>query len=98
MILNGLGFVSAPLYWYGAFFSGKATRHLLGEAVEPEHLNDDYLGPAINRIKPLSLSASKPSLNSGKSMGYWFQIVRCIAKTISANWGTCAGLPEFPSL
>ena len=31
MILNGLGFVSAPLYLYEGFFEGKATEHLLGE-------------------------------------------------------------------
>ena len=30
MILNGLGFVSAPLYLFGQFFEGKATEHLLG--------------------------------------------------------------------
>ena len=28
MILNGLGFVSAPLYLFGEFFIGKATEHL----------------------------------------------------------------------
>lgn len=50
MILNGLGFVSAPLYLYGEFFSGKATGHLLGEGVEPEHLNDDYLGRLLDKI------------------------------------------------
>jgi hypothetical protein len=42
MILNGLGFVSTSLYWYGAFFSGKATRYLLGDAVEPGQFNDDF--------------------------------------------------------
>jgi len=30
MILNGLGFVSAPLYLFEQFFVGKATAHLLG--------------------------------------------------------------------
>ena len=30
MILNGLGFVSAPLYLFGEFFTGKATEHRLG--------------------------------------------------------------------
>jgi len=30
MILNGLGFVSAPLYMFSKFFEGKATEHLLG--------------------------------------------------------------------
>ena len=41
MILNGLGFVSAPLYLYEGFFVGKATGHLLGDGIEAEHLNDD---------------------------------------------------------
>jgi transposase len=50
MILNGLGFVSASLYLYGAFFAGKATGHLLAETVEPEHLNDDYLGRLLDKI------------------------------------------------
>jgi transposase len=30
MILNGLGFVSAPLYLFGKFFQGKATEKLHG--------------------------------------------------------------------
>lgn len=30
MILNGLGFVSSPLYLFGKFFEGKATEHLIG--------------------------------------------------------------------
>lgn len=33
MILNGLGFVSAPLYLFEQFFVGKATEHLLGEGL-----------------------------------------------------------------
>lgn len=37
MILNGLGFVSAPLYLFSKFFEGKATEHLIGEGVQPEH-------------------------------------------------------------
>jgi transposase len=41
MILNGLGFVSAPLYLFEKFFVGKATEHLLGEGIRPEHFNDD---------------------------------------------------------
>ena len=44
MILNGLGLVSAPLYLFEKFFVGKATEHLLGEGIEPEHLNDDREG------------------------------------------------------
>jgi transposase len=30
MILNGLGFLSAPLYLFEEFFVGKATEHLIG--------------------------------------------------------------------
>ena len=50
MILNGLGFVSAPLYLYEEFFLGKATSHLLGKGIEPGHLNDDYLGRLLDKI------------------------------------------------
>lgn len=41
MILNGLGFFSAPLYLFEEFFLGKATEHLIGKEVLPSHLNDD---------------------------------------------------------
>ena len=50
MILNGLGFVSAPLYLYESFFLGKATCHLLGEGIEPSHLNDDYLCRLLDKL------------------------------------------------
>lgn len=50
MILNGLGFVSAPLYLYENFFAGKATEHLLGEGIQAQHLNDDYLGRLLDKI------------------------------------------------
>lgn len=50
MILNGLGFVSAPLYLFSRFFEGKATEHLIGEAVKPEHLNDDRLGRVLDGL------------------------------------------------
>ncbi len=50
MLLNGLGFVSAPLYLFGQFFQGKATEQLLGEGVKPEHLNDDRLGNVLDEL------------------------------------------------
>ena len=50
MILNGLGFASAPLYLFEQFFRGKATEHLLGSGVEPEHLNDDRLGRVLDGL------------------------------------------------
>lgn len=48
MILNGLGFVSAPLYLFSQFFEGKAIEHLLGKGIEAKQLNDDRLGRALD--------------------------------------------------
>ena len=50
MILNGLGFVSAPLYLFEQFFQGKATEHLLGTGVSSEQLNDDRLGRVLDGL------------------------------------------------
>lgn len=50
MILNGLGFVSAPLYLFERFFIGKPTEHLLGKGVKPEHLSDDKLGKVLDKL------------------------------------------------
>lgn len=50
MILNGLGFVSAPLYLFQEFFEGKATDHLIAPGVKPEHLNDDKLGRTLDKL------------------------------------------------
>ncbi len=50
MIINGLGMLSAPLYLFEKFFEGKATEHLLGEGVLPEHLNDDCLGRVLDKL------------------------------------------------
>jgi len=49
MILNGLGFLSAPIYLFDTFFVGKATEHLIGEGVRPEQLNDDRIGRALDK-------------------------------------------------
>lgn len=56
MILNGLGFVSSPLYLFGKFFEGKATEHLIGEGVRPEHLNDDRLGRVLDQLYVFGLT------------------------------------------
>lgn len=50
MILNGLGFLSAPLYLYEGFFENKAVAHLLGDSVTAAHLNDDYLGRLLDKV------------------------------------------------
>jgi transposase len=56
MILNGLGFVSAPLYLFGQFFAGKATEHLLGEGVVAEYLNDDRIGRVLDALYQRGIS------------------------------------------
>ena len=48
MILNGLGFVNAPLYLFSKFFEGKALEHLLGEEFKAKDLNDDKLGRILD--------------------------------------------------
>lgn len=50
MILNGLGFVSAPLYLFSEFFAGKPVEHLLGPGIKAEHLNDDRLGRVLDEL------------------------------------------------
>lgn len=32
------------------FFEGKATEHLIGAGVQPEHLNDDRLGRVLDEL------------------------------------------------
>jgi transposase len=56
MLLNGLGFVSAPLYLFEQFFKGKATEQLLGAGVKAEYLNDDRLGKALDELYGSGLS------------------------------------------
>jgi transposase len=56
MILNGLGFVSAPLYLFQEFFKGKATEHLIAAGVTPEHLNDDKLGRVLDKLYAADLT------------------------------------------
>lgn len=50
MVLNGLGFVSAPLYLFEQFFVGKAITHVLGAEVKAEHLHDDRLGRGLDQL------------------------------------------------
>lgn len=56
ILLNALGFVSAPLYLFEQFFSGKATEQLLGEGIKPKYLNDDRLGKVLDELYDVGLS------------------------------------------
>lgn len=70
MILNGLGLVSSPLYLFSKFFEGKATEHLIGKGIKPEHLNDDRLGRVMDKLYLTGLS----------------QIFTCIALAAAKNF------------
>ena len=50
LILNGMGFLTAPLYLFSEFFEGKATEHLLGHGVLPEQLNDTRMGRVLDKL------------------------------------------------
>ena len=56
IILNGLGFVSRPLYLFPQFFEDKATEHLLGKGILPEHLNDDKIGRVMDKCYDYGIS------------------------------------------
>jgi transposase len=50
MVLNGLGFVNRALYIFPGFFRMKPTERLIGKGIQPEHLNDDILGRALDKL------------------------------------------------
>jgi transposase len=56
MILNGLGFVSAPLYMFSKFFEGKSTEHLLGTGITAEQINDDRIGNVLDDLHEAGLT------------------------------------------
>jgi transposase len=56
MILNGLGFVSAPLYMFSKFFEGKSTEHLLGTGITAEQINDDRIGNVLDDLHETGLT------------------------------------------
>ncbi|CDN12891.1 hypothetical protein RintRC_7612 [Richelia intracellularis] len=56
MIINGLGFISLPLYLFEKFFERIAREHLLGEGIQPEHLNDEPLGRVLDKLYDAGLT------------------------------------------
>jgi len=71
MILNGLGFLSAPLYLFEQFFVGKATEHLIGKGVLPSHLNDDRLESVfVSRLKEIKKQWTFEGVNVADSALY----------------------------
>ncbi len=50
MILNCMGFLTAPLYLFSEFFIEKATEHLIGQEVKAEYLNNSRLGRVLDQL------------------------------------------------
>ena len=62
VILNGLGFVSKPLYLFPQFFQDKPVEHLLGEGIKAEEINDDKIGRVMDDLHEYSLETLWTSL------------------------------------
>ncbi|MEM9885798.1 MAG: IS1634 family transposase [Bacteroidota bacterium] len=57
LILNGLGYVNKRLYLVSHFFKNKPVDKLLGVSyLNPEHLNDDALGRALDAVYAYGVS------------------------------------------
>jgi transposase len=50
MIINGLGYVNAPLYMTSKFYQDIDIERLIGPGIEAEHLNDYALGRTLDAI------------------------------------------------
>ncbi|WP_124972238.1 IS1634 family transposase [Aphanothece sacrum] len=56
ILINGLGFVSRPLYLFSQFFEDKAVEKLLGEGIEPNYINDDKIGRVMDELYKYGLN------------------------------------------
>jgi transposase len=56
MVLNGLGFVSRPLYLAPEFMAGKPVDILIGKGLTAEDFNDDCLGRALDRLYEVGIT------------------------------------------
>ena len=55
IIINGLGFLSKPLYLFPQFFNDKPVEKLLGNGVKAEYINDDKIGRVMDALHDNSL-------------------------------------------
>lgn len=56
ILINGLGFVSRPLYLFSQFFEDKAIENLLGAGVKSEYINDDKIGRVMDKLYKYGLN------------------------------------------
>ena len=92
IILNGLGFLSAPLYLFQDFFVGKATEHLIGEGVTPEKLNDDRIGRALDKFYQVGITQlfTAIALKAAQQFGVEMESIHLDSSSISVEG-------EYPS-
>lgn len=56
ILINGLGFVSRPLYLFNQFFDDKGIKILLEEDVENDYINDDKIGRVMDKLYKYGLN------------------------------------------
>jgi transposase len=66
IILNGLGFLSKPLYLFPQYFQDKPVEKLLGSGIKASEINDDKIGRVMDDIYelPSQLLWTKIGLNT----------------------------------
>jgi transposase len=50
IIINGLGFVSKPLYLFSRFYQDKPVERLIGEGIKAQEINDDKMGRLMDKM------------------------------------------------
>ncbi|ARI80093.1 transposase [Microcystis aeruginosa FACHB-905 = DIANCHI905] len=50
ILINGLGFLSRPLYLFSQFFEDKGIEELLGEEIKTDYINDDKIGRVMDKL------------------------------------------------
>lgn len=96
MILNGLGFVSKPLYMFSQYFETIACEHLIGAGVKPEYLNDDKLGRTMDKlfIKGLDTIFFIIALKAAKKFGVSLSSSHLDSSSMHVHGEYNTGLPE----
>lgn len=96
MILNGLGFVSKPLYMFPKYFETIACEHLIGPGVKPEYLNDDKLGRVMDKlfIKGLNTIFFIIALKAAKKFNVSLSISHLDSSSMHVHGEYNTSLPE----
>lgn len=56
ILINGLGFVSRPLYLFSQFFEDKGIETLLGAGIKSDYINDDKIGRVMDKLYKYGLN------------------------------------------